>query len=126
MDVPKIKEKKIMAKLTPNDFMKAVQGILKDRTDDEALKFLEDCKDTITSEHEDYKEKYEAVLKEKEELDKSWREKYTTRFYSDDTNINNNKDNQDNTNKDPNFDTRSEELKKAESITIDDLFKPAE
>ena len=115
-----------MAKLTPNDFMKAVQGILGNRTDDDALKFLEDCKDTITSEHEDYKEKYEAVLKEKEELDKSWREKYTTRFYLDDTNINNNKDNQDNTNKDPNFDTRSEELKKAESITIDDLFKPVE
>ena len=36
------------------------------------------------------------------------------------------KDNQDNTNKDPNFDTRSEALKQAESITIDDLFKPVE
>ena len=128
MDVPKIKEKKIMAKLTPNDFMKAVQGILGDRTDDDALKFLEDCKDTITEDKNDYKTMYEAEVEAKKKLDDEWRTKYKERFYSSDTNINNDKDkgNQDNTNKDPNFDTRSDELKKAESITIDDLFTPVE
>jgi hypothetical protein len=71
---------------------------------------------------------YEAEVEAKKKLDDEWRTKYKERFYSSDTNINNdnNKDNQDNTNKDPNFDTRSDELKKAESITIDDLFKPVE
>lgn len=119
-------EKIIMAKLKPEEFMKAVQTIIGDRTDDDALKFLEDCKDTITEDKNDYKTMYEAEVEAKKKLDDEWRTKYKERFYSSDTNINNNKDNQDNTNKDPNFDTRSEELKKAESITIDDLFKPVE
>lgn len=105
--------------------MKKVQTMLGDRDDDEALLFLEDCKDTITAEKDDYKEKYEKAVKEKEELDKIWRTKYKERFYSTDTNINNDNDNNDNTKKDPNFDTRSEEEKKAETITITDLFKPA-
>ena len=117
-----------MAKLTPNDFMKAVQGILGDRTDDDALKFLEDCKDTITEDKNDYKTMYEAEVEAKKKLDEEWRAKYKARFYSseDDTNINNNTNNQDNTNNDPNFDTRSEAEKLAATITIDDLFKPAE
>lgn len=114
-----------MAKLQADEFMKRVQSILKDRDDDEALAFLEDCKDTITEEKDDWKAKYDELAKEKDELDKSWRTKYKERFYSSDTNINNNNDNNDNTKKDPNFDTRSEEEKKAETITITDLFKPA-
>ena len=117
-----------MSKLSKDEFMKAVQGIIGDRTDDDALKFLEDAKDTITSEHDDFKAKYEAEVEAKKKLDEDWRAKYKARFYSseDDTNINNNTNNQDNTNNDPNFDNRSEELKKAESITIGDLFTPVE
>ena len=117
-----------MAKLSPEDFMKVVQTIIGDRTDDDALKFLEDCKDTITEDKNDYKAMYEAEVEAKKKLDDEWRTKYKERFYSSDTNINNDNstNNQDNTNHDPNFDTRSEELKKAESITIDDLFKPVE
>lgn len=117
-----------MSKLSVEEFMKAVQGIIGDRTDDDALKFLEDCKDTITEDKNDYKTMYEAEVEAKKNLDNEWRTKYKERFYSSDTNINDNKvkDNQDNTKKDPNFDNRSEELKKAESITIDDLFKPVE
>lgn len=113
-----------MAKLSADEFMKKVQTVLGDRDDDEALSFLEDCKDTITGEKDDWHAKYDALAKEKDELDKSWRAKYKERFYSTDTNINN--DNNDNTDKDPNFDTRTEEQKKAETIRIDDLFKPAE
>ena len=125
MDVSSFKEKS-MSKLSADEFMKAVQGIIGDRTDDDALKFLEDAKDTITSEHDDFKAKYEAEVEAKKKLDEDWRAKYKARFYSseDDTNIN--KDNQDNTNKDPNIDTRSEAQKLAESITIDDLFKPVD
>lgn len=91
------------------------------------LKFLEDAKDTITSEHDDYKAKYEAEVEAKKKLDEDWRAKYKARFYlsDDDTNINNNS-NKDNTKNDPNFDRRSDAEKLAESITIDDLFKPAE
>ena len=117
-----------MSKLTAEEFMKAVKGIVGERTDDEALKFLEDAKDTIISEHDDFKAKYEAEVEAKKKLDDEWRAKYKARFYSseDDTNINNNPNNNDNTKKDPNFDTRSEAEKLAASITIDDLFKPVE
>ena len=117
-----------MSKLSKDEFMKAVQGIIGDRTDDDALKFLEDVKDTITSEHDDFKAKYEAEVEAKKKLDEEWRAKYKARFYSseDDANINNTTNNQDNTHNDPNFDTRSEAEKLAATITIDDLFKPAE
>ena len=115
-----------MAKLSSDEFMKSIQSIIGDRTDDEALKFLEDAKDTITSAHDDYKAKYEAEVEAKKKLDEDWRAKYKARFYSsdDDTNINTN--NQDNTKKDPNFNIKSDAEKLAESITIDDLFKPVE
>lgn len=114
-----------MAKLSTDEFMKSVKELLGDRDDDIALKFLEDCKDTITGEKDDYKEKYEAAVKEKEELDKEWRTKYKERFYSSDTNINTN--NNKNENEHNNImDDRSEEQKKAESISINDLFKEAD
>jgi len=111
-----------MAKLSSEEFMNSVKAIIGDRDDDEALKFIEDCKDTITGEHDDWKAKYEEAVKEKEDLDKSWRAKYKERFYSSDTNINepNPKDNNEHNNI---LDTRSDEEKKAESITINDLFK---
>ena len=111
-----------MAKLSSEEFMNSVKAIIGDRDDDEALKFIEDCKDTITGEHDDWKAKYDEVVKEKEDLDKSWRAKYKERFYSSDTNTheNNPKDNNEHENI---LDTRSDEEKKAESITISDLFK---
>ncbi len=123
----KMLKEKTMAKLSSDEFMKSIQSIIGDRTDDEALKFLEDAKDTITSEHDDYKAKYEAEVEAKKKLDEDWRAKYKARFYSSDDDTNINKDNnKDNTKNDPNFDTRSDAEKLAESITIDDLFKPAE
>lgn len=112
-----------MAKLTATEFMDKVKSIIGDRDDDEALNFLEDCKDTITEEKNDWKAKYEAEVEAKKQLDSDWRKKYKERFYSSDTNINDNKDNPDNTNKDPNFDTRSDAEKLADSISVDDLFK---
>ncbi len=112
-----------MAKLNVDEFMNSVKSIIGDRDDDEALKFIEDCKDTITVEKDDWKAKYDAVVKEKEDLDKSWRAKYKERFYSTEpiSSENNTKDINEHTNI---FDTRSEEERKAESIKIDDLFKP--
>ena len=102
--------------------MNSVKSIIGDRDDDEALKFIEDCKDTITGEHDDWKAKYDEVVKEKDELDKSWRAKYKERFYSSEPISNNDKG----TNKNEHAelpDERTDAEKKAESIKIDDLFK---
>lgn len=112
-----------MARLTQKEFMDKVKAIIGDRDDDEVLSFLEDCKDTITADKDEYKEKYETAVKEKEELDKSWRAKYKERFYSADDPSNEDKDKDKDKGKhtDP-FDTRSEEQRKAEETTIDSLF----
>lgn len=112
-----------MAKLTQKEFMDKIKTYIGDKDDDETLQFLQDIKDTITGEEDGFKEKYETVVKEKEALDKEWRAKFKEAFYSSDTNINNNKDNQDNTPKDNDSD---DAMTKAENISIDDLFKPVE
>lgn len=111
-----------MAVLNEKDFMDKIKAMIGDKNDDETLSFLEDAKDTISSLSDDYKKKYDDLLIEKDNLDKAWREKYKSRFF-DDTDINNNNhnDNHNNNNNNP-FDTRTEEEKKAESISIDDLF----
>ena len=117
-----------MAKLTQTEFMTKVKAIIGDRTDDEAISFLEDCKDTIEGEKDDWKAKYDDLLKEKEQLDKDWREKYTNTFFSPVShNDNNNNDNNKNTNpaNRPNneMDEEQEKLEQAEKVRFDDLFK---
>lgn len=111
-----------MAKLSAKEFMDKAKLMVGDRTDDDALSFLEDVKDTITDEKDDWKVKYETVLKEKEELDETWRKKYRDTFYSSDANTNNNETNNNNNNIDSLLDNRSEEEKRAQEITVDDLF----
>lgn len=113
-----------MSILSKEDFMNKIKAYIGDKDDDETLSFLEDAKDTISSLNDDYKAKYETAVKEKEQLDKDWRAKYKSRFF-DDTNTNNNNNNtNDNNNNNINdlLDDRTEEQKKAESISIDDLF----
>ena len=112
-------------KLEAKEFMEKVKVILGDRDDDEALSFLEDCKDTITSEKDDYKAKYEAVVKEKEDLDKEWRTKYKERFYSDDNPSNEQEKGKGEVKREP-FDNRSDEQIRAENTTIESLFKESE
>lgn len=69
-----------MAVLKKEELMEKIKNILGDRTDDDALAFVEDVKDTFedkekgTSNNEDWKAKYE-------ENDKKWREKYRDRFF---------------------------------------------
>lgn len=123
-----------MAKLTQKEFMEKVKLVLGDRTDDDAISFLEDCKDTISSEGDNWKEKYDEAVKEKEELDKTWRQKYTDRFFSSDgSHIDNDKDQHENNKKtnpaNVDNDDVDDELAKqqqAEKIRIDDLFKSAD
>lgn len=102
--------------------MDKIKVYIGDKDDDETLQFLQDVKDTITDDKDDWKTKYEDAVKEKDSLDKEWRTKFKEAFYSSDTNINN--DNQDNTPQGTN--TKTEAEIKAETITIDDLFKPVE
>ena len=113
--------------------MEKVKVVLGDRTDDDAISFLEDCKDTISSEGDDWKQKYDEVVKEKEELDKTWRQKYTDRFFAPDdshndddkiTHENNKKTNPANVKND--MSEEEQKLEQAEKIRMDDLFKPAE
>ena len=59
-------------KLSNDEFMKQLKSFIGDRTDDEAIKFIEDCKDTITADKDDWKKKYDDVVKEKEDLDAEW------------------------------------------------------
>lgn len=113
-----------MSKLTNKEFMDKIKVYIGDKDDDETLQFLQDIKDTITDDKDDWKTKYEDAVKEKDSLDKQWRTKFKEAFYSSDTNINNNKDNQDNTPKDN--DSKTDAEIKAETITYDDLFKPVD
>lgn len=109
-----------MAKLTKNEFMDKVKALIGDRDDDEVLSFLEDCNDTITDSKDEYKEKYETVVKEKEELDKQWRTKYKERFYQSDDQANKGKDKEKE--KDL-FTDKTDKQIEAENTTIESLFK---
>ena len=112
-----------MAKLTPTDFMEKAKQILGDRDDDEALSFLEDCKDTISSDKDDddWKSKYDDLLKEKEQLDKDWRKRYRDTFFSADSHTDKDKD----TNPSNHANDTTDEIDKeeeAKKVRFDDLF----
>lgn len=119
-----------MAKLSQKEFMEKLKTFIGDRTDDDAIGFIEDCKDTITDDKDDWKQKYDDVVKEKENLDKEWRKKYTDRFFSsdshndDDNHENNKKTNPANVKDEPS--EEEQKMEQAEKIRFDDLFKPAD
>ena len=112
--------------------MTKLKTIIGDRTDDEAISFIEDCKDTIEGEKDDWKSKYDAVVKEKDDLDKMWRQKYTDRFFSPDSHNDDNNANHENNKKtnpanvNDELDEEEQKLEQAEKIRFDDLFKPAD
>ena len=122
-----------MSKLSHDDFMKSLKIFLGDRTDDDAIKFIEDAEDTITESKDDWKDKYDALLIEKEELDKTWRKRYSDRFFSSDTSHNDENKNHEQNNKttparkkDDELSEEEKQAEQAEKIRFDDLFKPAE
>lgn len=82
-----------MAILTLEQLIDALKKFIGDRTDDEALSFMENVMDTVTAGAENttkeelenkiealVKEK-EALVKEKEALDAEWRSRYKERFF---------------------------------------------
>lgn len=60
----------------------AMSEILRDRTDDTALSFIEDVTDTIRSHTEKEGEDWERKYRENDE---SWRKRYRDRFFGDTT-----------------------------------------
>lgn len=120
-----------MAVLTQKEFMEKLNTIIGDRTDDEALAFIEDCKDTISSDKDEWKTKYDEEVQKNADLEKSWREKYKARFFESDGLPGKDKDeNNMKTNpasgKDDNPDEDEQKLEQAKHIKCDDLFKTAD
>ena len=122
-----------MARLTQTEFMTKLKTIIGDRTDDDAISFIEDCKDTITDDKDDWKKKYDDAIKEKDELEKEWRKKYTDRFFASDSHTDDDKDNHSNnkktnpaSGKTDELDEEDKKMEQAEKIRFDDLFTPAD
>ena len=113
-------------KLTREEYMTSIASIIGDRTDDEALKFVEDMTDTfdgyVNTEYEETINTLNATIKELTDknntIEEEWRKKYLARFYGgSDEEIDPSNQNviEDETMLDGN-----------ENITIDDLFKEEE
>lgn len=100
--------------LNEKEFFDKVNSIIGDKSDDASISFLEDMQDTYgdlkkrieDAQGTDWKKKYE-------ENDALWRAKYKHRFYSG---AQGNPDEEAE-------DAETEGLRRAEKITIDDLFK---
>lgn len=114
-------------KLNREEFMNAISVIVGERTDDEALSFVENMTDTYdafgdiekdkTSDAfgDSEKDKTIAELQNRlEETEQSWRKKYRDRFYGG-------TDEEENPSNQPNEEDEDKMIE-AEEITIDDLF----
>lgn len=68
-----------MAVITNEDFMAGLQSLIGERTDDEAIAFLENARDTLEDKDNknaiDWKQKYD-------ENEAAWRRRYMDAFYS--------------------------------------------
>ena len=113
-------------KLTREEYMTSIASIIGDRTDDEALKFVEDMTDTfdgiVNTDNEATINTLNETIKELTEknktIDEEWRKKYLARFYGgsdEEMNPSNQNVIEDET-----------MLDGKEDITIDDLFKEEE
>ena len=105
-------------KLTRDELMSAVASIVGDRTDDEALAFVENVTDTFDTDASAELETANATIAElKQKLsntDNEWRKKYRDRFYGG-------TDEEENPSNQP--PTEEETMLDAEDITIEDLFE---
>lgn len=103
-----------MAVRSREELMTSMNAVLGERTDDEALNFIQDFTDT----YDDLSSHTGTYTEEQyNDLDASWRKKYKERFFaggtsdSDDDMVQPNK-------------RKKEEPKREETITIKDLFTP--
>lgn len=103
-----------MAILKREEYLNRIQNLLGDDNSDENISLFEDLIDTYddldnraNGDGVDWKKKYE-------DNDSAWKKKYRQRFFSGNGNTNFDSDEDDEEDK---------EMKRAETITINDLFK---
>lgn len=108
-------------KRNKSEMIDLAKKILGERTDDDAISFLEDVSDSFTDTTDEWEKKYNAMKKEKEDLDASWRKRYTDRFHG-----NSDSDEHDSDNDHEDNDNGSEDNGTNTKITINDLFKEEE
>ena len=112
-----------MSVLNREEFMSRLKERIGEDTSDDAMTFIEDFTDTyndmeskVTKDNSELEEKYNALVKEKDELDKSWREKYKARFFEGGE-----------TTPDEVKDEQTEDVKEdGEEVTFEDLFEERE
>lgn len=106
-------------KLTREQLMSAVASIVGDRTDDEAIAFVENVTDTFDSdssvELETANAKIEELTQKVTDTESAWRKKYMDRFYGG-------SDEEANPSNQPPIEEEETALD-AEEITVDDLFE---
>ena len=94
-----------MAVVSKDELMQQIKNLLGENTSDEAIKLLEDANDTLDAANKDntaeLTEQIDKLKKEKDDLDKEWRNKYRERFFNND-NIHNPAFNNDDDNDDDN------------------------
>lgn len=102
-----------MAKLTRDEAIGRLTAYIGDRNDDESIALLEDISDSLESDGEDWKAKYD-------ELDASWRARYIERF----SNIGPEKDTSEVIETEQNSVTDDTDVVEgSEELTIDDLYE---
>ena len=102
-------------KLNREDFMSAISAIVGERTDVEAISFVENMTHTYDGFGDSEKDKTIAELqKSLKDTEETWRKKYRDRFYSG-------TDEEENPSNQP-LEEDKDEMIEAEEITIDDLF----
>lgn len=102
-------------KLNREEFMSAISAIVGERTDDEAISFVENMSDTYDAFGDSEKDKkIEELKKRLEDTEQAWRNKYRNRFYGG-TDEEENPSNQS-------LEEDKDDMIEAEEITIDDLF----
>lgn len=105
-------------KLTREELMNAVASIVGDRTDDEAIAFVENVTDTFDSdssvELETANAKITELTQKVADTESAWRKKYMDRFYGG-------SDEEVNPSNQPN--PEEETALDAEEITVEDLFE---
>lgn len=112
--------------LTREEYITSISSIIGERTDDEALKFVEDMTDTFDGlakkEVEETINKLNDTIAEltdkNKAIEEEWRKKYRDRFYSG-------SDEEENPSNQTNIDDGTV-IDSDENITIEDLFKEEE
>lgn len=105
-----------MSVLSRDELLEKTRALLGDRTDDEAIAFIEDVTDTyddIVGAKSGYTE--EEVTAKVNEVEEKWRKKYRDRFFGNGGN-----DDDDDDDEPDGGNTNTEE------VTIDDLFEKKE